>query len=162
MLFIGLAVAIVIYPFFHETGHCLATLLVGGEIVEYHLFPLPNVLCQVSNVTTMGRVFIGIFGMLLPIIISLLIYCPKKSFGIWYAKLILQGICLLSLGITFVAAILFSLGNPVANEDITTVLKLAPNLVEIAIIASLFASTVLTIIILKDHPVKRIRDYLLE
>lgn len=64
--------------------------------------------------------------------------------------------------ITLVATIMFSLGNPVVNEDITTVLSLDPNLVGVTIIASLFASTLMTIIILKDHPVKRIGDYLLE
>lgn len=57
---IGLTAATVIYQFLHESGHSVAALIVGGKIVEYHLFPIPYVLCDVGKVTLAGQAFIEI------------------------------------------------------------------------------------------------------
>lgn len=161
MLLVGLTVAIVVYPFIHETGHSIAALIVGGEVVEYHLFPLPNVLCNVGSVSATGKVIIGISGMMFPIAITTVIIHPRKRFWSWYANFILRGICTLSIAISTVATFLYAAGNPVANEDITTVLSIAPNLIEAVVIASLLILGVLIIIMAKDKPVKKIGDYLL-
>ena len=162
MLLIGLTVAVVIYPFFHESGHSISTLIVGGDIVGFHIWPLPNIMCNVGNVSVGGKVLIGVSGMLFPIAITTFIFHPQKKFWLWYANLILRGICLLSIAITGVAVFLFSIDKPVANEDITTVLNIAPNLILTVTIASLLIFSVLIIIIAKDKPVKKIGDYLLK
>lgn len=162
MMTIGLLVAIVIYPFLHETGHSITTIIVGGEVIEYHLFPLPNILCNATRVSSMGKVIIGISGMVFPITITTLFFHPKKSFCLWYANLILRGICALSIAITIVATFLYSVGNPVANEDITTVFNVAPNLIETTSIASLLVLSGLIIIIARDKPLTRIGNYLKE
>ena len=162
MLLIGLAVAIVIYPFFHESGHSIATLIVGGDIVEYHLWPLPNITCNVGNVSVGGKVLIGVSGMLFPIAITTFLFHPQKKFWLWYANLIFRGICLLSIAITGAAVFLFSIDKPVANEDITTVLNIAPDLISAVSFASLLIFSGLIIMIAKDKPVKKIGDYLLK
>lgn len=162
MMTIGLLVAIVIYPFLHETGHSITTIIVGGEVIEYHLFPLPSILCNVAKVSSMGKVLIGISGMLFPITITTLFFHPQKRFYLWYTNLILRGICALSIVITIVATILYAVGKPVANEDITTVLNITPNLIEITSIASLLVLSGLTIIIVKDKPLIRIGNHLKE
>lgn len=162
ILIIGLAVAVVIYPFLHETGHSIAAVIVGGEVVEYHLFPLPNVLCNVGRVSSTGKVIIGISGMLFPIAITTLFLKPQKKFFMWYANLILRGICILSIAITIFATILYMIGKPVANEDITTVLNIAPNLILTITIASLLIISGLVIIIARDKPMKMIGTYLLK
>ncbi len=162
MLLIGLTVAVVIYPFFHEIGHSISTLIVGGDIVGFHIWPLPNIMCNVGNVSVGGKVLIGVSGMLFPIAITTFLFHPQKKFWLWYANLILRGICLLSIAITGVAVFLFSIDKPVANEDITTVLNIAPNLILTVTIASLLIFSVLIIIIAKDKPVKKIGDYLLK
>ncbi len=162
MLLIGLTVAVVIYPFFHKIGHSISTLIVGGDIVGFHIWPLPNIMCNVGNVSVGGKVLIGVSGMLFPIAITTFLFHPQKKFWLWYANLILRGICLLSIAITGVAVFLFSIDKPVANEDITTVLNIAPNLILTVTIASLLIFSVLIIIIAKDKPVKKIGDYLLK
>ena len=162
MLLIGLTVAIVIYPFFHETGHSIAALMVGGNVIEYHLWPLPNILCDVGKVSSIGKVLIGVSGMLFPIAITTFLFRPQKKFWLWYANLILRGICLLSIAITIVATFLFAIDKPVANEDITTVLNIAPNLISAVSFASLLIFSGLIIMIAKDKPVKKIGDYLLK
>lgn len=161
MLLIGLSAAIVVYPFLHESGHSIAALIVGGEIVEYHLLPIPYVLCNVGKVAAVGQVFIGIGGMLLPIAITTVIH-PKKRFIAWYGNLMLRGICILSVSITVVSSFLYAAGKPVANEDITTVLGIAPYLIRATIIASLLTLVFLIIMITRDRPIKRIGDYLLD
>ena len=162
MLFIGLTVAVVIYQFFHEIGHSISTLIVGGDIVGFHIWPLPNIMCNVGNVSVGGKVLIGVSGMLFPIAITTFLFHPQKKFWLWYANLIFRGICLLSIAITGAAVFLFSIDKPVANEDITTVLNIAPNLILTVTIASLLIFSVLIIIIAKDKPVKKIGDYLLK
>ena len=162
MLIIGLTIATLIYPFLHETGHSIATVLVGGDVIKFHLFPLPNILCNVATLSSTEKVLIGISGMLFPIVVSSLLFHSKKRFWLWYATLILRGICVLSIAMTIVATFLYTIGKPVINEDITTVLNIAPNLVKATAIASLLVISGLIIIIMKDNPVKKIGDYLLK
>lgn len=120
----GLGTVLVLYPFLHEIGHSLMTLLAGGEVVEFHLFPLPNVLCALSEQNAAEVVSIGLSGMLFPFAISSLPSC--KNFWLWYVNWSLKGISLLSFLISAVVVIMFQCGIPVENDDMTRVMETYP------------------------------------
>lgn len=69
----GFFIAVIFYPFLHEGGHSLAAVIVGAKVEEFNLYPLPNVLCNVQSVGTMGLVIIGISGMLFRFLITAII-----------------------------------------------------------------------------------------
>ena len=97
----GLSVAVIVNQFIYETGYSIAALLVDAGVLEYHILPLPNVLCNVSDATDFGKVLIGISRTLFLIILSLII--NLKRFMIWYENALICGICTQSL----IAMILF-------------------------------------------------------
>lgn len=159
-LLVGLSAAVIVYPFLHESGHSLAALIAGGRVVEYHLLPLPYILCDVRKVSVMGQCFIGVSGILLPMAVAAAFH-PKKQFWAWYGNLMLRGICILSVAITAVASCLYLAGNPVVNEDITTVLNMVPDCALAVIIASLMNLAFFIMLIVRDRPVRKICDYML-
>ena len=57
--------AVLLYPALHELGHSLATLVLGGKVIEFHLLPLPNMLCDGSSVGNAGLVTIAVAGVAL-------------------------------------------------------------------------------------------------
>ena len=162
MLFTGLTVAVVVYPFFHETGHGIAALLVGGRVAGYRLLPSPCVLCGVENVSPAGVALIGAGGPLLPAVVAAALPRPKKGFCLWYAGFVLRCICILSAAIAAAAVFLFAAGRPVADEDVTTVLNAAPELAGAVLAAALFVSGGLTVGVAKDRPINRITGYISE
>lgn len=129
VLFFGLLTAVIIYPFMHEAGHSVAAVLSGAEILEFNLFPFPNILCNMTNISNIGRVFIGLSGIIMPIVFSAVIslLSKNKNFWIWYVTFILNGIGLLSTVISIAASILFGIGRPVVNEDVTQIMQAIPN-----------------------------------
>ena len=76
----------------HELGHSLATLVFGGKIVEFHLLPLPNIVCDGSTIGNAGLVTIGLCGMFVPFLISVSI--RPKHFTLWYVTQLVKGISL--------------------------------------------------------------------
>ena len=70
---VGLITALVLYPFFHEIGHTIATLFFGGEVKEIHVFPAAYVVCEISKIKEYGEIMIGLSGMLFPFLISIFI-----------------------------------------------------------------------------------------
>lgn len=124
VFFIGLLTATVVYPLLHEGGHCLAALLVGGSVDAWCLFPLPCVTCEIAGVGRLGLTLVGLGGMLLPLLLTWLIYLKRpwlRLFGLY-----LNGICLLSFAISSYACVQFCVGTPLPREDITKVLMLYP------------------------------------
>ena len=67
ILFFGLLTAVIIYPFLHESGHLIAAVLLGAEVLEFNLFPLPNILCNMANMSIVEKIIIGLNGLFLPI-----------------------------------------------------------------------------------------------
>lgn len=124
ILFVGLLTAIFIYPFLHESGHVLATILAGGKVYEFQLLPLPFVTCESSKIRLSGMIAIGLSGMLFPLLFSWVIYL--KNFWIWLVGVYLNFICLLSFVISLYGCIRFINESPIVNEDITKVLQLCP------------------------------------
>ena len=114
---IGFFMALIGYPFLHELGHIVASVLVGAEVLDLTLFPVPSVLCDVTGVDTIGLVIIGFGGAFFPLLFLLVI--PKRWFVSWCARVILQGISVLSFAISCVS-ILFSVNH---QDDMIQVLN---------------------------------------
>lgn len=161
ILFFGLLTAIIIYPFLHELGHSIAAILSGAKILEFNLFPSPNVLCNIGSASKFGRIFIGLGGMMVPILFSVMIsiLLSKKSFWIWYSTFVLDGISLLSTVISIVAIILFYLGKEIINEDVIQILQMYPNSIMLVLTFILFLTIVLIVKIRLDQPIDKFLAY---
>ena len=70
ILFFGLLTAVIIYPFLHESGHLIAAVLLGAEVLEFNLFPLPNVLCDMTHMRDISIIIVGLNGLFFPISFS--------------------------------------------------------------------------------------------
>ena len=73
ILFFGLLTAVVIYPFLHETGHSIAAFLLGAEVLEFNLFPIPNVLCNMKNLPDNRIFLVGLDGLFFPVLFAAVI-----------------------------------------------------------------------------------------
>lgn len=122
LLIVGLFVAVIGYPFLHESGHSIVALLVGGKVIDFDLLPLPYVTCEISITNKFGLILIGLAGMYLPMIFSLII--RPKSFWLWYGLLLTRGICLLSFVISLVSIVLYNFGIKVSNEDVVQIMDI--------------------------------------
>ena len=120
LLIVGLFVSVIGYPFLHETCHTIIALVVGAKVIDFSLLPLPYVTCEISITNDFGLILIGLAGMYLPMIFSLII--RPKSFWLWYGLLLTKGICLLSFIISLVSIILYNFGIKVSNEDIVQIM----------------------------------------
>ena len=157
LLAVGLFVAIIAYPFLHESGHFLAALFLGEKVVEYSIFPTPYVICEMSLLSEFNVVLIGLAGMYLPMIITFIV--RPKCFWLWYGILVTKGICLLSFALSFIAIVLYYFGIVIANEDVIRVIDICEkgNL-NLAILMLL--TMIITIYsISKQKPLSRILRY---
>lgn len=154
---VGLIIAVIMYPFLHEGGHSLAAVIVGAKVEEFNLYPLPNVLCSVQSVGTMGLVIIGISGMLFPFLLTSIIQ-PKK-FWSWYICFTIRGICLLSFVIALFAVVVFQTDLKMVNEDITQVVQLTPDYKGLYAIVLLILIVWDILLVVKSHPVRRCMEF---
>ncbi len=122
IFFFGLLSAVVIYPFLHESGHSFIALTVGAEVVDFHIFPIPSVMCDVLGISSLGLTAIGLGGIFIPYLISFVLR-PKTFWG-WYTNSIVRSISLLSIGISIVSIILQLNGISIQNEDIVQILNI--------------------------------------
>ena len=137
LVLIGLFVSIVSHPLLHELGQIITTVLVGGRVKQITLFPQPSVLCDLTEINNNKRVIIGLSGEILPVIFAVA-YTPKR-FGLWYANLLMRLISVYSLCLDYVYTILFFVGLPVANTDITDILSIdRGNLYFVVVLNTLF------------------------
>ena len=86
MYVIAMFTAIFIYPLLHELGHYLAALLVGADVVEMSIFPMPYVSMFVDPYDSLGQAVIGMCGMIFPMIYFLLafavgaaVFCGQRT-----------------------------------------------------------------------------------
>lgn len=114
---VGLFMAVIGYPFLHELGHIIASVLVGAEVLELTILPVPSVLCDITGVGNSGLVMIGFAGTLFPLLISFLI--PRRWLVSWCLRTLIQGISVLALIISCVS-ILFSV-NP--QDDMIQIMR---------------------------------------
>lgn len=153
---IGLLCAIFVYPFLHETGHCMAIMAFGGKIEDLTLFPLPSVACTISTENLASYVVIGIGGVLFPILMCLIL--RFKNFWLWYGLTVLRIICIWSLVLSIVAGILLKIGNPMKNDDITMVLQKIPSYWWLCIITAIVLAVLIIVTIFKTRPIQRIYE----
>lgn len=157
LMVLGLLSALFIYPLLHELGHYFFALCSGARIVNFTIFPLPSVLCYFDRPDTISVVMTGLGGVVFPFIISQLFYV--KRFAIWFVHFVIDGICMLSFVISTVALILFQLGKPIKDDDVTTIMQNAPQyaVVYYAIFAVLMFAGIVRMV--KYNPIKRCLFY---
>lgn len=157
MLIVGLFTAVLLYPALHELGHSLATLMFGGKVIEFHLLPLPNMLCDGSSVGNAGLVTIGLCGMLIPFLIS--ISFKPKHFTVWYVMQLIKGISSLAFALSLISLCGRRFGFRIANDDIITALNFWPDG------STFFVITIIAFLLLaiysicQQQPLKRLYKY---
>ena len=122
---IGLFTAVILYPFLHESGHSLFAIAFGGKITEFNLFPLPNIVCNIAGLESRTVAFIGLGGLLFPLIFTTLV--NVKNFWAWLIGIYISFITFLSYLISLYGCIAYAYGTPVVNEDVTQIIDLYPN-----------------------------------
>ena len=157
LLVLGLFTTVLLYPALHEFGHSLATVLFGGKVVSFHLFPLPSVYCDVSDVGGLGLVAIGFCGTLIPFIASL---TPRvKHFAAWYVLQLIKGISALAFGISLVSLLGHEYGFFIAEDDIIRVLRFWHGGKPFCVIAITSLLLLAIYSICRQKPIKRLYGY---
>lgn len=122
---IGLFTAVILYPFLHESGHSLFAIALGGKITEFNLLPIPNIVCNVSGLESRAIAFIGLGGLLFPLIFTTLVNI--KNFWAWLIGMYVSFITFLSYLISLYGCIAYVYGTPIVNEDVTQIIDHYPN-----------------------------------
>lgn len=150
---VGLASAILVYPFLHELGHIVALVLAGGEVVQVRFLPVPSVLCNMQNVGNGGSIFVGFGGIVFPAITAL---CMNgKGFVIWFLKIVLLGITVLAHIISIISLLM----NINVQDDMIKILKFW-YYGKINLIFLLFAGMlIICMLIFAEKPYRRIEKY---
>ncbi len=157
LLGIGLVTAVLIYPLLHEAGHVLTSVLLGGRVVALSWLPLPSVVSEVGRLSAAATALIGWGGLLLPALLSLLL--RPRRFCLWYGVFVLRFICLLSFLLAAASAVCYTLGHPLPNDDITTLLSLCGGGERTAFCCSLAGALLLLYSLFKTHPLIRCHAY---
>ena len=157
LFFVGLFVAIIIYPFLHEAGHSIVAILVGAKVIDFNLLPLPYVTCEVSSLNTTSIILIGLAGMFVPALISIIVH--PKLFWFWYCNLVIKLISLMSFSISFISMVLYLFGVTIKNEDIVQVINIWNNGVFVLIITMILSMISIVRSIMMQKPLLKILDY---
>lgn len=123
LLVVALLVAGVGYPLLHEGGHSLVALCAGGAVEDIRLLPTASVLCRMPTHPA-GIAAVGLGGILLPPVVAAVM--PHRRFWSWFVRYILLSVCLMSLVFSLVAVGCFQAGSPLPQEDVTQILRYAP------------------------------------
>ncbi len=153
ILIIGLFVAVFLYPFLHETGHTIAAVLIGAEVTDITLYPIPSVLCNSAGVGDRGLVTVGFGGVVFPVLVSLI--HPRKCFFAWYVRVLLQGMSVLALGVSFVS-VLFKV-NP--HDDMIQVLRFWQYGEPMLLLILSLGIVIMVIIVCSEKPGHRLCDF---
>ena len=153
LLAVGLLTAIFLYPFLHELGHTCAAIIFGRQVCDFRLFPIPSVMCEMDITNELAVILVGFSGMLLPYLVSLV--PPRKTFWIWYLWLIISGICLLSFAMSIAGIFMYVSGGPMANEDVTQIMKFADEYYVPYLAILIVLSVIRSIQIVRSKPIKR-------
>ena len=157
ILFTGLLVAVLIYPFLHEMGHAVFTVFSGAELDEFHVLPVPYVVCNMYSIGEIGQCMIGVAGMIFPFMISFLII--KKNFWMWFVSLLLKGISLLSFVLSYLAILCYDCNIIWKNEDIVKVIQIWEPFNGFWLFFSLVFILFCAGNVYVQHPIKRIGNY---
>lgn len=125
LLFTGLFIAIFVYPFLHETGHFISSLLLHVRVLDFKIIPMPSVLCEFNgSINSIEFLIIGLSGAILPYAVTFLL--PMKTFWLWYCRVTIKLICLISFIISIASVLLYQKGNSLSNDDMTNILQYTP------------------------------------
>lgn len=149
--------ALAVYPLLHEAGHCAAALLLGADVLEFHILPRAYIVCQADGSGAAANVIIGAAGTLLPSLICLL-PCPD-GFTMWYTRLMLRVVCVQSILISLAGIFLFFRGTPIENEDITTILRISPLGGAVCAVFYIVALAALTGATAREKPLTKLYGY---
>ena len=162
MAVVLLTIAIIIYPFTHELGHTLACIMLGAEVLEFRILPIPYVLCNITFMNKIDNIIIGNAGNIFPAIIVYITYLFKlKNFNIRLARFYFNFCCILSYIIAIISIIITKLGkfNLVYQDDTAQLVNMYNNIwLEYIIIYTTLTIISLTIIII-NKPIKAILEY---
>lgn len=122
LLFTAIFAIAFAFPFVHETGHAFFSLLTGGELKEFHVFPFPCVLCGVSGLSDFQIAFIGSGGTILTFIFSVLLDF-RKNFLLWFFSFCFRAMTTLSMTVSLFSLLLLPFGIYVENEDAVIMLS---------------------------------------
>ncbi len=152
LLTVGILVAGVGYPLLHEGGHSLAALCVGGAVKDIRLLPTASVLCRMPTHPT-GIAAVGLGGILLPPAVAALL--PHRRFWGWFVRYILLSVCLLSLVLALAAVGCFQVGVPLPREDVTQILRYAPQSLPYLYAVLIGTLTVVSLLWARARPLSR-------
>ncbi len=124
MFFCAVFVAVFIYPLLHEAGHSLVAIILGVEVVDVKILPVPYVVCKLSYTDVISQVLITLGGTVGPFVLSMII--KFKRFWLWFALLNLRIISLYTIAFSIVSALLFMNGITVQGDDIVMLLRVFP------------------------------------
>ena len=161
IILIGLIIAVMVYPFLHETGHFIAAKMVSSEVVTFNIFPQAYVECNILNVTKTGVFAIGIAGNLIPSIIVIAASIIRvNKFNLWYVRFYVTFVCWLSYVISIISVIATAfIKETNTQDDLVRVVQLYPDTITIGCVFSLIMVIILTLLIIKDRPIKRFKAY---
>ena len=157
---VGLIMVVFIYPIIHELSHSIVATILGVKIVEITIFSSPSVLCNIEGVNSTCVTIIGLSGIILPFLFSIII--RPRNFWMWYANFIVQGISTLSFLISIISILLFVVDMPMINDDITQILLINPSTVLWLFILSFILFIIAVTIIVKAKPFRRCEVYFLQ
>ena len=128
---------------------------IDGDITTYDLRTRkPNAGDYLDDITNeLAVIVVGFSGMLLPYLVSLV--PPRKTFWIWYLWLIISGICLLSFAVSIAGIFMYVSGGPMANEDVTQIMKFADEYYVLYLAILIVLSVIRSIQIVRSKPIKR-------
>ncbi len=156
MCFLGITAAVIWYPFLHELGHYIATVLLGGSNISIQLFPATFVSGEIANPTKWHYTVIGLSGLFLPMIAF--VFNPKR-FTAWFVNEIVKCIVVFSWLLSFVAIMCMICGNEWCHEDIVTVIRMGVG-GEVTWLMVCATFTILSaILLMKDRPLVKLESF---
>ena len=115
----GILIAALVYPVLHEIGHMIAILLLGMEVKEITLLPVPSILCKINSIDPYGLLIIAISGNIFPYLV--IVKVRFKSFWFWYMSYLIKGIVLFSMLLTIISISSYPYFY-ISEDDITNVI----------------------------------------
>ena len=158
VFFFVLSVVIIypINPFIHECGHIIATLLVGGEVMELSMGFPPYVISNIAHVSPVGNYIISVSGSLLPCLFGLIPYDRNyitKAIRLLFCVCGMTG-CVVSIAI----AVLYRFGIYTSNsDDIVQAMKIHPDPFVILLVFGI-PLLFLARYVIRENPIKECAD----
>lgn len=155
---VGIITALIIYPFYHEMGHCLMAVVTGTKVVKVVALPTPYVVCDVLGVSKAGIAAIGLGGVFLPYLLTMLL--KPKGFWFWYLNFMTRLISIWSLILSAIAIVFKNNSRIFENDDIVKVSKVI-NGDSVILTMLILLVAVGIILIIVDKPLLKITKYFL-